>query len=165
MMREKIDRGFVVRGLWINSPTRMVNTLLFRALLFLSVAVFSVFVQAQTLISISNPPAAVTTTAAGTVQFWANAGTVNGVPVSLRATTNSVIGSITLFTSGDNPVVRTDIAGSMATITWEVFNTATGAPILADPNFLITDIDGNGGTPNESVSAACAGLTSFCCWV
>lgn len=117
--------------------------------------------SAQTLISITNPPASVTTTTAGATQFWPNAGTVNGTPVSLRATVDSITGSIALFTSGDNPVVRTNIAGSMATITWEITNTATGAPILADPNFLITDIDGSGGTPNESVSAACEGLTSY----
>jgi len=121
----------------------------------------SLNVSAQTLISISNPPAAVNTTTAGATQFWPNAGTVNGTPVSLRATVDSINGSIRLFTSGDNPVVRTNTGGSMATITWEITNAATGAPILADPNFLITDIDGSNGNPNESVSAACAGLTSF----
>jgi len=46
-------------------------------------------------------------------------------------------------------------------VVWEVFNAVTGAPITADPNFLITDIDGNNGNPIESVSAACAGLTSY----
>jgi len=130
--------------------------------LFLVISVFFAFsVSAQTLISISNPPAAINTTTAGTTQFWPNAGTVNGTPVSLRATVTAITGSIRLFTSGDNPVVRTNTGGSMATITWEITNTATGAPILADPNFLITDIDGNGGVPNESVSAACEGLTSY----
>lgn len=129
--------------------------LLFTSLLFSSSA------SAQTLISISNPPAAINTTTAGATQFWLNAGTVDGTPVSLRATVDSISGSIRLFTSGDNPVVRTNTGGTMATITWEITNRATGAPILADPNFLITDIDGSGGTPNESVSAACAGLTSY----
>ena len=122
---------------------------------------FSVSASAQTLISISNPPTSVNATTAGATQFWPNAGTVNGTPVSLRATVLSVTGSVSLFTSGDNPVVRTNTGGSMATIDWEITDSATGAPILADPNFLITDIDGNNGTPNESVSAACAGLTSF----
>jgi len=124
-------------------------------------ALFSLNAPAQTLISISNPPAAINATTVGTTQFWPNAGTVNGTPVSLRATVDAITGSVRLFTSGDNPVVRTNTGGSMATITWEISNRATGAPILADPNFLITDIDGSNGTPNESVSAACAGLTSF----
>ncbi len=127
----------------------------------LLLTMFSMGASAQTLISISNPPAAVNATAPGTTQFWLEAGTVNGTPVSLRATVQSITGSVRLFTSGDNPVVRTNVGGSMATINWEITNRATGAPILADPNFLITDIDGNNGTPNESVSAACTGLTSF----
>jgi len=129
--------------------------------LLLLLFLFPVSGYSQTLISISNPPASVVVTMPGGTQFWPNAGTVNGTPVSLRATVDAVVGSITLFTSGDNPVVRTNLAGSMATITWEITNTATGAPISADPNFLITDIDGTGGNPNESVSAACEGLTSY----
>lgn len=129
--------------------------------LLMSLLLISANLSAQTLISITNPPATLTTTTAGVSQFWPNAGTVNGTPVSLRATVDSVVGSISLFTSGDNPVVRTNVAGSMTTITWEITNTATGAPISADPNFLITDIDGTNGTPNESVSAACEGLTSY----
>ena len=119
--------------------------------------------QAQTLISISNPPTSVNATAVGDSQFWPSAGTVNGVPISLQATVTSIGAgdSLSLFTSGDNPVVRSNTSTFSATVVWEVFNAATGAPIVADPNFLITDIDGNNGTPIESASASCEGLTSF----
>ncbi len=132
---------------------------LFFALLFIS----STGANAQTLISISNPPAAVNVNAVGGSQFWPNAGTVNGTPISLRATVTSISAgdSVRLFTSGDNPVVRANTGTLSSTVLWEVFNAATGAPISADPNFLITDIDGNNGNPIESVSAACAGLTSY----
>ena len=132
-------------------------------LLILVLLAWSAQLQAQTLISISNPPPTVTTSTAGTSQFWPNAGTVNGTPISLMATVTSISAgdSINLFTSGDNPVVRAATGSFSATVVWEVFDAATGAPIVADPNFLITDIDGSNGNPIESVSAACAGLTSF----
>lgn len=120
--------------------------------------------SAQTmLISITNPPATVNATAVGDTQFWPNAGTVGGVPISLRATLTSISAgdSVRFFTSGDNPVVRANTGTLSSTVLWEVFNAATGAPITGDPNFLITDIDGRGGSPIESVSAACRGLTSY----
>ena len=119
--------------------------------------------QAQTLISISNPPTTVNATAVGDSQFWPSAGTVNGTPVSLRATVTSLSAgdSLSLFTSGDNPVVRANTGTFSSTVVWELLDAATGAPIAADPNFLITDIDGSNGNPIESVSAACAGLTSY----
>ncbi len=119
--------------------------------------------QAQTLISISNPPSRVDISTVGGTQFWPSAGTVNGVPISLQATVTSLGAgdAVRLFTSGDNPVVRSNTSTFSATIVWEVFNAATGAPIVADPNFLITDIDGTNGSPIESASASCEGLTSF----
>lgn len=131
-------------------------------LIFFSL-LLSVNAYGQTLISITNPPAAVTASAVGNTQFWPNAGTVNGTPISLRATLTSISAGDTIlfFTSGDNPVVRANTGTLSSTVLWEVFNTATGAPIIADPNFLITDIDGSNGNPIESVSAACAGLTSY----
>jgi len=141
-----------------SKSARLLALVIFTASIF-----WSALSHAQTLISISNPPAAVNATAVGDTQFWPQAGTVNGVPISLRATVTSLSAgdTIRLFTSGDNPVVRANTGTLAATVVWEVFNAVTGAPITADPNFLITDIDGNNGNPIESVSAACAGLTSY----
>ncbi len=136
----------------------------FVLVLALMLMVLSGVSAAQTmLISITNPPATVNATAVGDTQFWPNAGTVGGVPISLRATLTSISAgdSVRFFTSGDNPVVRANTGTLSSTVLWEVFNAATGAPISGDPNFLITDIDGNGGSPIESVSAACRGLTSY----
>jgi len=122
-------------------------------------------IAAPLLISISNPPAAINATAVGDTQFWPNAGTlgVGGTPISLRATVQSISAgdSIRLFTSGDNPVVRANTGTLTATVLWEVFDRNTGLAVSGDPDFLITDIDGRNGNPIESVSAACAGLTSF----
>ena len=130
----------------------------------LGAMVFANTAVAQTmLISITNPPPSVTATIVGTTQFWPNAGSVGGVPISLRATLTSISAgdSVSFFTSGDNPVVRANTGTLSSTVLWEVFNAATGAPISGNPNFLITDIDGRGGSPIESVSAACRGLTSY----
>lgn len=79
-------------------------------LLLLAFVAWPMQVQAQTLISISNPPGTATITAAGGGQFWPSAGTVNGTPISLRATVTSLGAgdSVSLFTSGDNPVVRSN---------------------------------------------------------
>ncbi len=133
------------------------------AVFFALYSVFAAVAHGQTLISISNAPPTVTTGVAGTSQFWPNAGSVNGTPISLRATLTSISAgdTVSFFTSGDNPVVRANTGTLDSSVLWEVFNAATGAPILADPNFLITDIDGSNGSPIESVSAACAGLTSY----
>ncbi len=143
---------------------KKIITIALAFLLSSTLALESVY-AAPLLISITNPPPTVTATAVGDTQFWPNAGTlgVGGTPISLRATLQSISAgdSIRLFTSGDNPVVRADTGTLAATVLWEVFDQATGLPIVGDPDFLITDIDGRNGTPIESVSAACAGLTSY----
>lgn len=125
------------------------------------------------LISISNPPPTVNIGAAGGSQFWPNAGFLdndnNGtfstgdVLISLRATVVSISAGdqVRLFTSGDNPVVRTNTGSFSAEIRWDVTDRISGLPVVGDPAFLITDIDGRNGNPIESVSALCEGLTSY----
>jgi len=106
---------------------------------------FNCFVVAAPIaISISNPPAAVNASNVGDTQFWPNAGSVGGTPISLRATLTSISAgdTVRLFTSGDNPVVRANTGTLSSTVLWEVFDANTGLPIFGDPNFLITDIDG-----------------------
>lgn len=117
-------------------------------------------------ISVSNPSPSVTMTTAGQTAFFQNAGVLDdgsNTPISLRATLVSISAgdSITVFRSGDNPVVRANTGTLAAEVRWEVFNRNTGQPINGDPAFLITDIDGRNGNPIESVSAQCAGLTSY----
>jgi len=134
--------------------------------LFCFFSIAGSYASSPFLISISNPPATATLNTAGQSQTWPNAGILNdgtNTPISLRATIVSISAgdSINLFTSGDNPVVRAATGTLEAEILWEVFNANTGAPILGDPAFLITDIDGSGGNPIESVSAECRGLTSY----
>ncbi len=139
--------------------------------LFLCVAIaFSSqisYAQTQDLIiSISNPAPNLNLTAAGDTIDFPNAGIIDdgsNTPISLRATLEFISAgdNISIFRSGDNPVVRANTGTLEARVRWEVFNANTGAPVFGNPQFLITDIDGNGQNRIESASAACAGLTSY----
>ena len=152
-----------------NPPQRLFFPCLFLLSLFAPVVTFA----APLLISISNPPATVLANTVGDTQFWPTAGFLdnnsNGtfdagdVQISLRATLTSISAgdTVSFFTSGDDPVVRANTGTLSSTVLWEVTDANTGLPIVGDPDFLITDIDGNNGNPIESVSAACAGLTSY----
>ncbi len=114
------------------------------------------------LISVSNAGVATGTTA-GVTQTWNNAGTVGGVPISLRATVTSISAgdSISIGSIGDNPAVQANTSTFSADVLWEAFYQGTTTPILGDVRFLTTDIDGNNGTTIETVSALCTGLTSY----
>ena len=104
--------------------------------------------------------------AAGESAFFLNAGVLDdgsNTPISLRATLVSISAghSVTLRRVGDNPTVVSNNGGLEAEVLWEAFNRNTGLPISGNAEFLITDIDGNGGNMLESVSALCLGLSSF----
>ncbi|HHD78406.1 MAG TPA: DUF11 domain-containing protein, partial [Epsilonproteobacteria bacterium] len=130
-------------------------------LLFIFIS-FTVAFSAPFLISVSGG-GTTTGTTVGLTKTWNNAGTVGGVPISLRATVTSLSAgdSISLFRSGDNPVVRANTSTFSADVLWEAFYQGTTTPIFGDPRFLITDIDGRNGTTIETVSALCLGLTSY----
>ena len=106
----------------------------------------------------------------GTTVVWANAGTVGGVAVDLRATVTAFVpgfaGATTpIFgTVGDNPYAQLT-QQSEVTLKWEIFQAGTNFAIQAfgAPNWTIKDIDGIGGVPNtrESIAPDLRNLQSY----
>ncbi len=88
---------------------------------------------------------------------WVNVGTVNGQSISIRATVVSISAGDTVRfdrpTSGDDDpgfLLRSN-GGPVATaeIRWDIFFTATGAPVEIDVSYTVADIDGVGGNTNS----------------
>ncbi|GEO99624.1 hypothetical protein MHA02_20120 [Methylobacterium haplocladii] len=114
----------------------------------------------------------------GSTAFWANAGMVGGVNVSLRATVIAVgesddaVSFATSATGGDASVlIRAQATTSPAanhaasvTIRWDLVRADNpSVAVAADIDLQIGDIDGIGGQPNtrESVTPSQTGLTSY----
>jgi len=118
------------------------------------------------LISVDGTAPNTRLTAAGQSVFFPNAGVLadgTNTPISLRATLVSISpgDTINIRRVGDNPTVVANTSTLQAEVRWDVTNRNTGQPILGDPAFLITDVDGRNGNLIESVSAQCSGLTSY----
>ena len=95
---------------------------------------------------------------AGATATWANAGTIGGQVIDLRATVVSVTAGASV--QFDRPVAASDnpafllIAGTAtglvsAEIRWETFIAGTNTLIEGDVTYSIADIDGVGGNPNS----------------
>lgn len=99
---------------------------------------------------------------------WSNVGTFNGQQISLRATIVSMTPSDTIefSTTGDDPrfLLRSFGAGiATSEVRWDVFYTASGAPVNIDISYTVADIDGSGGDPRsrEFVTVSTDTLSSF----
>ncbi len=102
---------------------------------------------------------------------WANVGTVNGQSISIRATIVSITAGDTV--RFDRPVSGDDDPGFLlrsnggplatAEIRWDIFFTATGAPVEIDVSYTVSDIDGTAGQPRsrEFVTVETDTLSSF----
>jgi large repetitive protein len=95
---------------------------------------------------------------AGATATWANAGTIGGQVIDLRATVVSVTAGASV--QFDRPVAASDnpafllVAGTAtglvsAEIRWETFIAGTNTLIAGDITYSIADIDGVGGNPNS----------------
>jgi large repetitive protein len=109
---------------------------------------------------------------AGATAVWANAGSIGGQAIDLRATVVSITSGATV--QFDRPVSGVDnpaflvVAGSAtglvsAEIRWETFIAGTTTPITGDVTYSIADIDGVGGNPNsrERIRVDTATLSSY----
>ncbi|GJE54785.1 hypothetical protein EKPJFOCH_1269 [Methylobacterium thuringiense] len=114
----------------------------------------------------------------GATAFWANAGTADGIAVSLRATVVAIgqaddaVSFSTSAAGGDATIlVRTQNNGNPAnnqagsiSIRWDLVRASDGTtPVTTDVDFQIGDIDGVGGQPytRETVTPSQFGLTSY----
>ncbi|MCB1510383.1 MAG: DUF4347 domain-containing protein, partial [Hyphomicrobiaceae bacterium] len=127
-------------------------------------------VLAPMVISVTSNPITSGGSGIGATGLWLNAGTIGGTNIDIRATvtTASTGASVSFARSGDDLWLR--ITGGTVTVRWEVFASGTNQTVIAvgDPNFRITDIDGD---PNvalpfpqveiEAVSPSLYGLTSY----
>jgi CshA-type fibril repeat protein len=105
---------------------------------------------------------------AGASATWSNVANVGGQSISLRATVNSVTAgdSVEFFTDGDDfgVFLNSNLVGTASTeITWDIFFTASGAPVDIDIGFTVADIDGVGGDPRsrEFITIDTDTLSSF----
>jgi hypothetical protein len=116
-------------------------------------------------------PIVVGTGAVGTTALWANAGTVGGSNIDLRATVMAITGpnagkSITFSSVGDDPSILLN-AGAPNTavsyaIKWEVFLAGTTTVASGSPSFGVADIDGTPtGGDRESILADRTNLVQY----
>ena len=101
----------------------------------------------------------------GYTALWANAGTVGGSAIDLRATVVALSAStVSFITQGDDASIVLN-GGATVTIKWEIFAAGTSQTVVAvgSPNFRITDIDGVAGVPGsrETVTPQLNGLTGY----
>ncbi len=107
----------------------------------------------------------------GATGTWENVGTVGGQSISIRATIVSITDGDTIrfdrpIGSNDDPafLLRSN-GGSLATaeVRWDIFFTASGAPVDIDISYTVADIDGAGGSPRsrEFVTVSTDTLSSF----
>ncbi|MEP6340822.1 Ig-like domain-containing protein, partial [Parasphingorhabdus sp.] len=107
----------------------------------------------------------------GATATWDNVGSVAGQSISIRATIVSI-------TAGDNiqfdrPTGTNDDPGFLlnsnggplatAEVRWDIFFTASGAPVEIDVSYTVADIDGTAGQPRsrEFVTVSTDTLSSF----
>jgi large repetitive protein len=109
---------------------------------------------------------------AGATATWANAGTIGGQAIDLRATIVSITSGASV--QFDRPVAGVDnpaflvVAGTAtgqvsAEIRWQTFLAGTNTAISGDVTYSIADIDGVGGNPNsrERIRVDTATLSSY----
>ena len=112
----------------------------------------------------------------GSVARWANAATVSGQLVDLKATivstTNNAKLQFNQITVGTNDPSFTLVSGGLTTgigtakVHWELVLAGTDTPIFADIRYTIADIDGTGvaftgATQREAVRVDTATLSSY----
>ncbi len=107
----------------------------------------------------------------GATGTWDNVGTVSGQSISIRATIVSISSGDTIrfdrpTGSNDDPafLLRSN-GGPLATaeVRWDIFFTASGAPVDIDVSYTVADIDGASGQPRsrEFVTVSTDTLSSF----
>jgi large repetitive protein len=101
----------------------------------------------------------------GATALWANAGTVNGTPIDIRATVLSTDGTRVSFGTPNGNDLRASLAtgAGTATLRWEMFVAGTNqtVAISGNPGFRISDLDGYPTGQVESVSTPAAGLAGY----
>lgn len=123
--------------------------------------------------NVGNPSPVANGVGVGYVATWANAGTVGGAPIDVRATVLSVGPGDTLLFEDPSSIGADDLSVLLlsegvnnpgeASIRWEIVLAGTTTAAQGSIDLTITDIDGIGGNPNtrETVIPSLSGLTGY----
>jgi VCBS repeat-containing protein len=108
--------------------------------------------------NLGNPSAVANPAGVGFVATWANAGTVGGVAIDVKATVLSLGPGDSLYFEDPSTIGTDDLSillfsegvnnPAEATIRWEIVVAGTNTAASGDIEFTIADIDGIGGVPN-----------------